>query len=536
METNRVDALAGSVVTAPDLTYRPPDDTPTAPGNELGKDEFLQLLVAQLKYQDPLEPSSSEEFISTTAQFTVVEKLDELTKQGESTALVQSLTTASSLVGREVTANLDGALVDAVVDNSRIVGGQVVLDSSAGEIRLEQIVSVGAMQAPELNLAPNTPPVTAPEPVKTPASDETTAVDEADVVVADEAVADEAVADEAAADEAAVETTPATETTPAADDVDTSVADETVQPVIDVADPAPANPDQADPVASTPPVTTNPLVTPDNPASTSTTTTEPEGTVGVDPIAPVADPAVPAIDSIDPVTDPAVPATDATAPVADPIAATDPVAPVVDPADSVAPGADPIAATDPVAPAPETAPSEPAAPIDTPVVTNPPVIGPDVLSAIQALADPAVAQAVQLLSNPAIVDAVRVLSDPAVRQALDSATDIDGATASALAASQLLSTLNGLDSDTSDAEPGEEVAADASNEDQPSAGDPVSIQEPVATEPQPTPTPNEVTPTATAPAATQNPGATQTPAVTQTPTGQTTEEVTDPFDPFDPLG
>ncbi|MEM7324503.1 MAG: flagellar hook capping FlgD N-terminal domain-containing protein, partial [Actinomycetota bacterium] len=172
--TDIVAAQAGSVVNAPDLSYRPPDGAPTAPTNELGKDEFLQLLVAQLKYQDPLNPTSNEEFISTTAQFTVVEKLEELTKQGESSALVQSLTTASSLVGREVTANLDGALVDAVVDHSRIVGGQVVLDSSAGEIRLDQIVSVGAVPAPELHLAPSEPTF-APKPA--PAEDPDVAVE-----------------------------------------------------------------------------------------------------------------------------------------------------------------------------------------------------------------------------------------------------------------------------------------------------------------------------------------------------------------------
>ena len=33
-------------------------------GNNLDKDAFLQLLVAQMKYQDPLEPTSNTEYIS----------------------------------------------------------------------------------------------------------------------------------------------------------------------------------------------------------------------------------------------------------------------------------------------------------------------------------------------------------------------------------------------------------------------------------------------------------------------------------------
>jgi len=135
-----IDAVAGS-------TVRPEWAVPvdqTGPTNELGKDEFLQLLVAQLKYQDPLEPTSSDEFISTTAQFTVVEKLDELTKQGANTALITSLATAGNLVGREVTANRDGVAMTAVVQRSRIASGKVVLETSEGDISLNQIISIGA--------------------------------------------------------------------------------------------------------------------------------------------------------------------------------------------------------------------------------------------------------------------------------------------------------------------------------------------------------------------------------------------------------
>ena len=37
----------------------------------LGKDEFLNLLVTQLQYQDPLEPSSDTEFIAQMAQYRI---------------------------------------------------------------------------------------------------------------------------------------------------------------------------------------------------------------------------------------------------------------------------------------------------------------------------------------------------------------------------------------------------------------------------------------------------------------------------------
>jgi flagellar basal-body rod modification protein FlgD len=154
-QTANVAAVAGS-------TVRPEWSLPTGvtePTNELGKDEFLQLLVAQLKYQDPLEPTSSDEFIATSAQFTVVEKLDELTKQGENTALINSLTTAGSLVGREVTALVGGTPVTAVVDRSAIRGTEVVLETTAGEISLTDIVSIGAAPTTDATTAPVQPTV-----------------------------------------------------------------------------------------------------------------------------------------------------------------------------------------------------------------------------------------------------------------------------------------------------------------------------------------------------------------------------------------
>lgn len=187
MTDTNVNAVAGSTV-RPEWAL-PPEET--APTNELGKDEFLQLLVAQLKYQDPLEPQSSDEFIATTAQFTVVEKLDELTAQGANTQLINSLTTAGSLVGRQVTASQDGVEVTAVVDRSTIRNGSVVLETEVGAISLEQIVSIGAVPAPTASSAVESPvltPVTAPvlptvAPTPSSATDEdgeSAAVDEAD--------------------------------------------------------------------------------------------------------------------------------------------------------------------------------------------------------------------------------------------------------------------------------------------------------------------------------------------------------------------
>lgn len=63
--------------------------------SSMDKDSFLQLLVAQMKYQDPLEPTSNTEYISQYAQFSQVESLQNM-------SLNMDLQRASSLVGQMV--------------------------------------------------------------------------------------------------------------------------------------------------------------------------------------------------------------------------------------------------------------------------------------------------------------------------------------------------------------------------------------------------------------------------------------------------
>ena len=82
--------------------------------NGMDKEAFLQLLVAQMKYQDPLEPTSNTEYISQYAQFSQVEQMQNMSSS-------MDLQRASSLVGKEVyikttTSSGDTKLVQGKVD------------------------------------------------------------------------------------------------------------------------------------------------------------------------------------------------------------------------------------------------------------------------------------------------------------------------------------------------------------------------------------------------------------------------------------
>ena len=70
-------------------------ETTTSAGNDLGYDEFLQLLCAEMQYQDPLEPTSNTEYVAQLATFSQMESMLNMQNSIESTK-------ANDLVGKYV--------------------------------------------------------------------------------------------------------------------------------------------------------------------------------------------------------------------------------------------------------------------------------------------------------------------------------------------------------------------------------------------------------------------------------------------------
>jgi flagellar basal-body rod modification protein FlgD len=103
------------------------------PNNDVDKEFFLKLLVAQMKHQDPLSPTDNNEFISQTAQFTLLEEIQAL-----KTEFAQDK--SFNLIGKYVEGNIKNAVsgkyetVGGYVDSVTISAGKPILN--LGEMRM----------------------------------------------------------------------------------------------------------------------------------------------------------------------------------------------------------------------------------------------------------------------------------------------------------------------------------------------------------------------------------------------------------------
>lgn len=111
--------------------------------NALGRDAFLELMVAQLNNQNPLDPQDNQAFVAQLAQFSQVEGLDKLNTTSESMASEfssYSALQASSLVGQSVIVdgNTNGLLL-----NGGVVSGFTEVPASASNMTLSITDSSG---------------------------------------------------------------------------------------------------------------------------------------------------------------------------------------------------------------------------------------------------------------------------------------------------------------------------------------------------------------------------------------------------------
>lgn len=96
--------------------------------NELNVDDFLELLITEMQNQDPLNPMENTEMIQQISQIREIGATNSLTETLSNLSVSQQLTTASSLIGREIS-----GLSDDLEEISGTVERVTVDTESGGE-------------------------------------------------------------------------------------------------------------------------------------------------------------------------------------------------------------------------------------------------------------------------------------------------------------------------------------------------------------------------------------------------------------------
>ena len=113
----------------------------TSKSSDLDKEAFLNLLVTQMKYQDPLEPTDNTEYVSQLATFSELEQMTNLVASSD-------LTRASQLVGQYVTikdvneTTMEETLIGGKVDYVTVENGKAYLNIGEGKYSVDKLDSV----------------------------------------------------------------------------------------------------------------------------------------------------------------------------------------------------------------------------------------------------------------------------------------------------------------------------------------------------------------------------------------------------------
>jgi flagellar basal-body rod modification protein FlgD len=127
-----------------------PTSSATAPGGAAASsnpaasvdyNQFLRLLIAQMKNQDPTKPMDSTQFISQLASFSAVEQAIQTNAKLDALMTSSALSQADGLVGRSIL-SADGATTGTIAGVRIVSGGAVAILNDGKEIALEAGVTL----------------------------------------------------------------------------------------------------------------------------------------------------------------------------------------------------------------------------------------------------------------------------------------------------------------------------------------------------------------------------------------------------------
>ncbi|TAK31916.1 MAG: flagellar hook capping protein [Chloroflexota bacterium] len=109
-----------------------------------GQSEFMQLLAAELRNQDPMQPTSDKEFIAQLAQFNVLDQLQQLNATMDAMAGLSLLSQGAALVGKwvEISPNSSAGITEGQVTEVSFKGTGLRLKVGGKTVTLGDIVGI----------------------------------------------------------------------------------------------------------------------------------------------------------------------------------------------------------------------------------------------------------------------------------------------------------------------------------------------------------------------------------------------------------
>ena len=133
-------AVDGVTSTNQSSTY---NTSNTSPSNELSAEDFMQILAAELQYQDPTKGVDTTQYISQLAQLTSLEQLGDLNDSFSEMMRKQDLIIGSTWIGKEVAVyENDGSISSGLVKGFVITDEGIQVFVNDSQYALDQIAAV----------------------------------------------------------------------------------------------------------------------------------------------------------------------------------------------------------------------------------------------------------------------------------------------------------------------------------------------------------------------------------------------------------
>lgn len=139
-----VSSVTSSTATSTDSTATSSAASATSTGTQqVNSEMFLQMLVTQLKNQDPSSPMDSNEMLTQMTQLASMEQMTTLSSNSSSSYTLQAQTTASSMIGKTVDyTNSSGTATSGVVSSVSFSGSTPELTVGSDTVALSSVTGV----------------------------------------------------------------------------------------------------------------------------------------------------------------------------------------------------------------------------------------------------------------------------------------------------------------------------------------------------------------------------------------------------------